>query len=1114
MNWRPALYIAVTATLTACATRDGGETLASLHDVKIQIKEAQIEGGLEKAIESYRQFLNVTSQTAMTPEAIRRLADLKVEKEYGLVAGAPTPAAKPSLAPPTAAAVPAAAAAAASAVVAASTDRESDKDFEARTTAAQPVASSTPADSEAEQRANALEAIALYKKLLAEYPLYERNDQVLYQMARAYEELGEVDEAMKVMNRLVATYPNSYILDEVQFRRGEYFFTRKKYLDAEEAYKAIVKVGEGSSFYELALYKLGWSLYKQELYEDGLHNFIALLDHKVKAGTDFNNIEDDIERQRVDDTFRVVSFSFSYMGGPESVDDYFARFGARVYAENVYSNLGEFYLEKRRYNDAALSYKSFVRLYPYHRASPRFDMRVIEIYKQGGFPKLVIDANKDFARTYGLRADYWQHNRVESYPEVLGYLKQTLKELANHYHALYQEKRFEKNKPENFSEALVWYREYLTSFPKDADSPPINYQLADLLLENKNFADAAREYEHTAYDYQPHAQASEAGYAAVYAYREDLNSRSGGLEVDRARREVIRASLRFGDTFPNHEKAAIVLGGAADDLYEMKDYAQAVTVGRRVIATYPAAEPKILRSAWLVVAHGSFDLQQFAEAEEGYTQVLDRTALDDKSRDELYENLAASIYKQGEQATKAEDHATAARHYLRIAQHAPNSKIRPTAEYDGAVALIQLKDWDGAAEVLRAFRTDFPGHELQAEVTKRIAFVYREAGKLALAAEEYERIETESQDDEVRRGALLIAADLYEEAKLPERAILVFKRYLEYFPRPLEPAIEARQRLADVYKALGDTARYHAQLKQIVADDASAGAERTDRTRYLAAMAALITTEPLFQQLVDIKLVQPFQPNLKRKQAAMKKALDAFGKLPRYQVGVSTAAATYYIAEIYYHFSRALMESERPDNLSPLELEEYELLIEEQAYPFEEKAIQVHAKNMELIGRGIYNDWVDRSLGKLAVLMPARYARAEESSGYLDSIELYQYDFVRKPVEAPAAGPEAAAAGASQPQSEAPATAAEPPQPEGAEPAAGSDGEVAAEQTPPAVEQTPPAVEQPAAQPVVAPAEPAPGAAEPAADQPAPEPAATPAGNPEVVQRQPAEAAQPTTEAQ
>ena len=57
------------------------------------------------------------------------------------------------------------------------------------------------------------------------------------------------------------------------------------------------------------------------------------------------------------------------------------------------------------------------------------------------------------------------------------------------------------------------------------------------------------------------------------------------------------------------------------------------------------------------------------------------------------------------------------------------------------------------------------------------------------------------------------------------------------------------------------------------------------------------------------------------------------------------------------------------------QLQEYELALEENAFPFEEKAIGVHEKNLELIRSGIYNDWIEKSLAKLAQLMPARYAK-------------------------------------------------------------------------------------------------------------------------------------------
>ena len=123
----------------------------------------------------------------------------------------------------------------------------------------------------------------------------------------------------------------------------------------------------------------------------------------------------------------------------------------------------------------------------------------------------------------------------------------------------------------------------------------------------------------------------------------------------------------------------------------------------------------------------------------------------------------------------------------------------------------------------------------------------------------------------------------------------------------------------------------------------------------------------------------------------MDAALEAFGRLVDYEVGEVTAAATFYMAELYFDFSRALNESERPTDLDPAELQDYEAALEEEAFPFEEKAIEVHEKNLELMAAGVYNPWIEKSLARLAVLMPGRYAKAEASSGFIASIDTYAY---------------------------------------------------------------------------------------------------------------------------
>src|SRR5690606_31631278 len=154
-------------------------------------------------------------------------------------------------------------------------------------------------------------------------------------------------------------------------------------------------------------------------------------------------------------------------------------------------------------------------------------MRIAEIYAEGGFPQLVVESKKDFARQYALDSEYWNHNDADEMPDVVAWLKANLTDLAQHYHALYQDERLAEEKPANFREALDWYGRFLGSFPAEPESPGINYQLADLLMENGDYGQAALEYERTAYEYPVHAQAAAAGYAAVYAHRQNLDAATG-----------------------------------------------------------------------------------------------------------------------------------------------------------------------------------------------------------------------------------------------------------------------------------------------------------------------------------------------------------------------------------------------------------------------------------------------------------------------------------------------------------------------------------------------------------------------------------------------------------
>ncbi|MCK5386625.1 MAG: tetratricopeptide repeat protein, partial [Gammaproteobacteria bacterium] len=344
MNLKRLLLTFVVLLLSGCATFDENGTIADLRDVDIEIADTHIDGGLEKAMKSYQQFLQQTPETAMTPAAIRRLADLNIEREYGAIEENKTnkSAKKNRIEKPKKASLKSdnqdqdRSTKKSSSI--ADLKSESTKQFEKRAaskeklkTAKNSAIALLPDGTNIDdlETAGAKKAIRLYKKLLKKFPLYEHKDQVLYQLSRAYEEIGQIEAAMKVMNSLVKQYPTSRHFAEVQFRRAEYFFTRKKFLDAEDAYKSILKIGKGTDFYELTLYKQGWTFYKQDMYEDALNHFTGLLDHKVSVGYDFGQKSETSIQKRMDDTFRVISLSFSSLGGADSVISYFKKIGPK-----------------------------------------------------------------------------------------------------------------------------------------------------------------------------------------------------------------------------------------------------------------------------------------------------------------------------------------------------------------------------------------------------------------------------------------------------------------------------------------------------------------------------------------------------------------------------------------------------------------------------------------------------------------------------------------------------------------------------------------------------------------------------------------------------------------
>ena len=204
--------------------------------------------------------------------------------------------------------------------------------------------------------------------------------------------------------------------------------------------------------------------------------------------------------------------------------------------------------------------------------------------------------------------------------------------------------------------------------------------------------------------------------------------------------------------------------------------------------------------------------------------------------------------------------------------------------------------------------------------------------------------------------------------------------------KPLDLQLEAIQHLDEIYQRSGQPDQRRLWLGKKIEVYRAMGNNPTPRATYLAAQAEFIFAEDERIRFDSVRLSHPLRRALKHKQAALKRTVKAFERVAQYKVSEFATASTFHIADLYSALSKEIIASDRPKDLSELELEQYEILLEEQAFPFEEQAIGLHEINMRRSWEGVYDDWVKKSFAELGRLMPARFNKPEIEIAYVETI--------------------------------------------------------------------------------------------------------------------------------
>jgi tetratricopeptide (TPR) repeat protein len=775
------------------------------------------------------------------------------------------------------------------------------------------------------------------------------------------------------------------------------------------------------------------------------------------------------ELRQVKDSVRVMALTFSYQGDAQAIAAFFDVFGNRDYEHLIYDELAQQHLDNDRFQDSANALVAFASDYPSHPRAIEFYIRHIDAFVLGKFPDRVLLAKERFVHTYSLGNGLVTSFDTPIGRDAVPYLQDYIKKLAQSEHSIAQSieallvARQQVTKPvthvitsemaqtaksgfiasslatqqsagwhlasnanlqalsrQAYRKAKNYYKNYISSFSPNEEVAQLRFYLAEALFALQEYEQAIIEFETYAYFDEPNPQAAEAAYAALLSYEqiaEDklLNSASNTLSDSGQTLIKFLAPLtnrqssqaKFAQTFADEALAAMVALTLMQELFIQKNYVRAQTWASWIITKTPNPMVTLAmqESAALVMAHSYFAMDNFAEAERAYRNLLANLAPQNKKHAELSNRLAASLYKQAErilvrdrldtaslQANKITNKSQLSEQQLvivdqgigflqKVVKDTPLSEFRLAAQFDSAVYFLLLERWPEAIATFLDFQQRFSQHPLAQGIDEQLFYAYQQTQDWSQAATILLAKYEASANTETGRLALYQAAEFYAKANDKVNAFQNFRRYAHQYPMPIADANEARFKLSEHYLANGDDSKRRFWLNKLVQAQLDIEEKNpqfsSPRSVYLASMSAMVFATDADNAFTRIKLTQPLAKSLQKKQAALKKAIYEYKRIMAFGSKDYVAAANFKLANLYLTLADDLMNSSRPRNLSALALSQYEILLEEQAYPFEETAINLHENNIARVQSGLYDTWVKQSFGKLKTVMPGRYYKPE-----------------------------------------------------------------------------------------------------------------------------------------
>ena len=654
-------------------------------------------------------------------------------------------------------------------------------------------------------------AIAVYKRMIDQFPDYRFGDAVYYLLGYCEEQMNAHDEADHAFAELTRLFPRSKFVPEAYLRQGEAYFDTAASDPRAELQKAVVaylKVLEfpDQPLYDKAIYKLGWTYYRLDDFANAVDTFVKLLDfyHSKKGAAEGQN---DLEKEALQ--YTAICFADDKWGGLPQVTSYFAKIGPRPYEKELYKRLGDILYDQTKNDDAVAAYKLAIAKDPLAVDAPLIQAKIIQTYERDrSFDKQTAERDRLVA-LYG-EGSAWAKANQNAHDAILQARDLTERALRDSaiYHLqqalAYQRAKKVEQAFTEFKVAAKALGDYLQLYPHTKDVYELTFYNAEALYNSLQFLPAARAYQEVrdmTIDYQ---YEKEAAHDTVLAYQNEIEreQKQGQLSqrpvlksVDRKDAvpkaeilapsyvDMVRSSDTFVNLYPKDALAPAIAYHAAESFYVFNQFDEARCRFKDIITRYPRDE--VAQYAANLTIETYLATKDWANVTAATAELLKAGSVIQKGS-ELEKTLLkfqlAGIFKLAQQEMDAGHYDKGAALFIELVAKDPKNEFADKALNNAAVCYENVRRFDSALRIYERIIAEYPKSALADQAVFRVASDAEQSYDFDKAVSRYLLLVDHYPNSKNRAGALYNAARLLEGLQRYPEAAEAYKRYAELFP--------------------------------------------------------------------------------------------------------------------------------------------------------------------------------------------------------------------------------------------------------------------------------------------------------------------------------------------